>query len=110
VIHNVTGGLSGPAVKPIALRMVYEVSQAVRVPVIGIGGIATATDAVEFLLAGATAIQVGTANFVNPTACPQIIAGLSDHCRSEGIADVRELIGGAHPALVTGRDKGRRGV
>jgi dihydroorotate dehydrogenase (NAD+) catalytic subunit len=106
VIQNVTGGLSGPAVKPIALRMVYEVSQSVRIPVIGIGGIATATDAAEFLLAGATAVQVGTANFVNPMACPQIIAGLRDYCRDTGVTDVRELIGAAHPA-VTGRDTGR---
>jgi dihydroorotate dehydrogenase (NAD+) catalytic subunit len=106
VLHNVTGGLSGPAVKPIALRMVYEVSQAVGIPVIGIGGIASATDAVEFLLAGASAVQVGTANFFNPSACPEIIAGLRDFCRSEGIADVRELIGGAQCAL-TDRGKER---
>jgi dihydroorotate dehydrogenase (NAD+) catalytic subunit len=78
----------------------------VRIPVIGIGGIATATDAVEFLLAGATAVQVGTANFVNPMACPQIIAGLRDYCRDTGVTDVRELIGAAHPA-VTGRGTGR---
>jgi dihydroorotate dehydrogenase (NAD+) catalytic subunit len=114
VLQNVTGGLSGPAVKPIALRMVYEVSQAVSVPVIGIGGITTATDAVEFLLAGATAVQVGTANFVNPTACPQIIAGLCDYCCDSGIADIRELIGGAHRFPVrrsfTGDDRGRRGA
>jgi dihydroorotate dehydrogenase (NAD+) catalytic subunit len=107
VIRNVTGGLSGPAVKPIALRMVYEVSQAVSVPVIGIGGIATATDAVEFLLAGATAVQVGTANFVNPNACPQIIAGLRDYCCASGIADICDLIGGAHPHSFRDHGRGR---
>jgi dihydroorotate dehydrogenase (NAD+) catalytic subunit len=93
VIGNVTAGLSGPAVKPIALRMVYEVAAAVRIPVIGIGGIATATDALEFLVAGATAVQVGTANFFNPMACPEIIAGLRDYTCEHGIEDIRELIG-----------------
>jgi dihydroorotate dehydrogenase (NAD+) catalytic subunit len=92
VLGNVTGGLSGPAVKPIALRMVYEVARAVQVPVIGIGGIATAEDALQFLMAGATAVQVGTANFFNPTACPQIIEGLEAYCRAEGIADIRKII------------------
>jgi dihydroorotate dehydrogenase (NAD+) catalytic subunit len=93
VIGNVTGGLSGPAVKPIALRMVCEVAAAIRIPVIGIGGIATATDALEFLIAGATAVQVGTANFINPMACPEIIAGIRQFLVEQGIADVREIVG-----------------
>jgi dihydroorotate dehydrogenase (NAD+) catalytic subunit len=93
VIRNTTGGLSGPAVKPIALRMVYEVAAAVRIPVVGIGGIATATDALEFLVAGATAVQVGTANFFNPMACPEIIAGIRDYLCEHAIADIRETIG-----------------
>jgi dihydroorotate dehydrogenase (NAD+) catalytic subunit len=95
VLGNRTGGLSGPAVKPIALRMVYEVARVARVPVIGIGGIATAEDALQFLMAGATAVQVGTANFFNPTACPQIIDGIADYCRAEGITEIREIIGAA---------------
>jgi dihydroorotate dehydrogenase (NAD+) catalytic subunit len=99
VIGNTTGGLSGPAVKPIALRMVYEVAAAVRIPVIGIGGIATATDALEFLVAGAAAVQVGTANFFNPQACPEIIAGLRDYLCEHGIDDIRDVIG----TLQTGR-------
>src|SRR5947209_20145221 len=93
MIGNATGGLSGPAVKPIALRMVYEVARAVSIPVIGIGGIATATDALEFLIAGATAVQVGTANFFNPMACPEIIAGLRDFLAEQQIDDIREIIG-----------------
>lgn len=93
VIGNTTGGLSGPAVKPIALRMVYEVAGAVSIPVIGIGGIATAADAIEFLMAGATAVQVGTANFFNPMACPEMIAGIREFLVKQGIGDVREIIG-----------------
>jgi dihydroorotate dehydrogenase (NAD+) catalytic subunit len=93
VIGNVTAGLSGPAVKPIALRMVHEVAAAVRIPVVGIGGIATAMDALEFLVAGATAVQVGTANFFNPMACPEIIAGLRDYLCEHEIEDIRELVG-----------------
>jgi len=95
VLGNRTGGLSGPAVKPIALRMVYEVSGAVSIPVIGIGGIACWRDAVEFLMAGATAVQVGTANFFNPVAIPEVIDGLEGWLREKGIADVREIIGAA---------------
>jgi dihydroorotate dehydrogenase (NAD+) catalytic subunit len=97
ILGNGTGGLSGPAVKPIALRMVAEVAAAVRIPVIGIGGIATATDALEFLIAGASAIQVGTANFFNPMACPEIIDGLRDFLAEQGIADIHELIGTLQP-------------
>lgn len=97
VLGNRTGGLSGPAVKPIALRMVYDVARAVSIPVIGIGGIATAEDAIQFLMAGAAAVQVGTANFVNPTACPQIIDGLVAYCLAEGLSSITEIIGAALP-------------
>lgn len=96
ILGNRTGGLSGPAVKPVALRMVYEVAAAVDIPILGIGGIATARDAVEFLMAGATAVQVGTANFFNPRACPEIIAGLSDWLRDHNITDVRQIVRAAH--------------
>lgn len=92
-LGNITGGLSGPAIKPVALRMVWEVSRAVDIPIIGIGGIMTATDAVEFIIAGATAIQVGTASFVNPSACIDIIAGMEDYLLRHGISHIRELTG-----------------
>ena len=92
-LARVVGGLSGPAVKPVALRMVWETSRAVRVPILGMGGISTGEDAVEFILAGATAVAVGTANFVNPTATVQVIEGIADYCESQGVADVNELIG-----------------
>ncbi len=88
-----TGGLSGPAIKPVALRMVWEASQAVRIPVIGIGGIANTGDALEFLIAGARAVQVGTANFYNPAASQQIAAGLMEYCRSHKIKNINEIIG-----------------
>lgn len=93
-LSNVTGGLSGPAIKPIAVRMVREVAQAVKIPVIGMGGIATAEDAVEFLLAGATAVQVGTANYADPRAVEQIGSALAHWCSRHHIAKVSELIGG----------------
>jgi len=93
VLGNVVGGLSGPAVKPVALRMVWQVAQAVKVPVIGIGGIMTAEDAIEFLLAGASAIQVGTANFINPRACVEIAAGIEDYLAGRGLTHVSELVG-----------------
>ncbi len=92
-IANRTGGLSGPALKPIALRIVWELSQAVDIPIIGIGGIATWQDAVEYLLAGATAIQVGTASFANPRAAKDVLDGLAAFCEAEGTTP-RELIGG----------------
>ena len=88
-----TGGLSGPAVKPVALRMVYEVARAVQVPVIGLGGISTATDAVEFLLAGASAIQIGTANFVDPTVTVKVAQGINDYLERHGCASVSEIEG-----------------
>jgi dihydroorotate dehydrogenase (NAD+) catalytic subunit len=89
----VTGGLSGPAIKPIALRMVWECSRAVKIPVIGVGGIATAGDAIEFMIAGARAVQVGTANFYNPAAAQQIASGIPEYCRRHGIENIREIIG-----------------
>lgn len=93
VLARVVGGLSGPAVKPVALRMVWETHKAVSVPLLGMGGIATAADAVEFMLAGATAVAVGTANFVNPEATVDVIDGIADYCERHGIARVAELIG-----------------
>ncbi len=90
---TLTGGLSGPAIKPLALRMVWQVARSVSIPVIGVGGISTAEDALEFLVAGATAIQVGTATFTKPDAMLRILGGMSDWLQSEGIADVSELIG-----------------
>lgn len=93
VFNNVSAGLSGPAVKPVALRMVYEVSQVVNVPVIGLGGIMNANDAIEFMMAGASAIQIGTVNFVNPMAGPEIIKGLEDFCIKEGIKNINEIVG-----------------
>src|SRR5579864_7070248 len=100
MLANVTGGLSGPAIKPIALRMVYEVACELRsaysnVPVIGIGGIGNTNDALEFLMAGASAIQVGTMNFVNPRAGVEIIEGIEAFMRTEGMTDIQEIIGAA---------------
>jgi dihydroorotate dehydrogenase (NAD+) catalytic subunit len=92
-LANVIGGLSGPAIKPVALRMVYQVARAVSVPVIGIGGIATAEDALEFILAGATAVQVGTANFVNPRASEEVVRGIGEYVLAEKLPSVREIIG-----------------
>ncbi|MCI7099493.1 MAG: dihydroorotate dehydrogenase [Lachnospiraceae bacterium] len=92
-LANKTGGLSGPAIKPVAVRMVYQVAQAVKVPIIGMGGIATWEDAIEFILAGATGISVGTANFNNPRATEEIAAGIERYLDDNGIADISELIG-----------------
>jgi dihydroorotate dehydrogenase (NAD+) catalytic subunit len=92
-LANRTGGLSGPAIRPIAVRMVHQVVQAVSVPVIGIGGIVRPMDALEFLIVGATAVQVGTANFIDPTAMLTIIEGIEDFCIAEGIDDIHQLIG-----------------
>lgn len=94
VLSTITGGLSGPAVKPIALRMVWQTSQVVKVPIIGMGGIASATDAIEFLLAGASAVEVGTYNFVDPAVTTQIVDGIEDYMLRHGITDIQELIGG----------------
>lgn len=98
VLARSIGGLSGPAIKPIALRIVYEVAQAVNVPVIGCGGIRNGLDAVEFLMAGATAVQVGTASFANPRALLDVIEELEAWLEAHGVADVREIIGCALPA------------
>lgn len=92
-IANKTGGMSGPAVKPVAVRMVYQVANAVSVPIIGMGGIATAEDALEFIMAGATAVSVGTANFYNPYATVQIAEGIERFMEQQGVADIKELIG-----------------
>ena len=93
VLANITGGLSGPAIKPVALRMVWQVAKAVKLPIIGIGGIMSATDALEFVLAGATAVQVGTASFVNPAAAQEIAEGMEQWLAERGIADIKSLIG-----------------
>lgn len=92
-LANKTGGMSGPAIKPVAVRMVYQVSHAVKIPVIGMGGIATAEDAIEFLLAGATAVSIGAANFMNPYATVEIVDGIEQYMTKYGIEDVQELIG-----------------
>lgn len=92
-LANKTGGMSGPAVKPVAVRMVYQVAQAVKVPIIGMGGIATAEDAIEFLMAGATAVSVGTANFFNPYATEEVVAGIEDFMHRQKVEDISELIG-----------------
>lgn len=93
VLSTITGGLSGPAVKPIALRMVWQTAQAVKVPIIGMGGIASATDAIEFLLAGASAVEVGTYNFVDPSVTIQIVDGIEDYMHRHGFTDIQDLIG-----------------
>lgn len=95
VLANVVGGLSGPAVKPVAVRMVWQVAQAVDLPIIGMGGIMNATDALEFILAGATGVAVGTANFSNPRATMDVIDGLREYCRENGVSDINELVGWA---------------
>jgi dihydroorotate dehydrogenase (NAD+) catalytic subunit len=92
-ISNITGGLSGPAIKPLALRAVYRCAQTVQIPIIGIGGISTAEDALEFLIAGASAVQIGTATFVQPDAAIRMIEGIRNYCHINGIADVKELVG-----------------
>ena len=92
-LANWTGGMSGPAVRPIAVRMVYQVAQAVKLPIIGMGGIATAEDALEFIMAGATAVSVGTANFYNPYASVEIAEGIEAFMEEEKVSDIRELIG-----------------
>jgi dihydroorotate dehydrogenase (NAD+) catalytic subunit len=94
MLSTVTGGLSGPAIKPIALRMVWQVAQAVKIPVIGIGGIMDATDAIEFILAGASAVQVGTANFVDPNASVKMIKGIEDYLERHNYSNINEITGG----------------
>ena len=92
-LANITGGLSGPAIKPVALRMVWQVARTVRVPVIGIGGIRRAEDAIEFFIAGATAVQIGTANFIDPRTALDVIAGIKRYLTEHGIKDVADLVG-----------------
>lgn len=92
-LANRTGGMSGPAIKPVAVRMVYQASHAVKIPVIGMGGIATAEDAIEFLLAGATAVSVGAVNFMNPYATVEILEGIEQYMTKYGVEDIQELIG-----------------
>ncbi|WP_100330851.1 dihydroorotate dehydrogenase [Bacillus xiapuensis] len=93
ILANQTGGLSGPAIKPVAIRMIYEVSQQTKLPIIGMGGISTAEDIVEFFLAGADAVAVGTANFVDPLICPKLIQQLDDYLQREKIGHISELVG-----------------
>jgi dihydroorotate dehydrogenase (NAD+) catalytic subunit len=93
MLSNVLGGLSGPAIRPIAVRMVYECRQEVRIPIIGMGGIASARDALEFILAGANAVQVGTANFVDPFIWPRLLEGLTDYMRRHGVERLADLVG-----------------
>lgn len=100
VLGNSTGGLSGPAVKPIAVRMVYQVAASVDLPIIGLGGISTLDDALEFFLAGATAVQVGTATFVNPTAMGDLVDGLPAWLAREGFGSIREIVGLANPGYL----------
>ena len=88
-----TGGLSGPAVKPVALRMVWQVAKAVKIPVVGLGGIMNATDAIEFMMAGATAIEIGTANFIDPTVTIKVIEGMNEWLDRHGIKDIKDIIG-----------------
>ncbi|MCQ2008893.1 dihydroorotate dehydrogenase [Sporolactobacillus sp. STSJ-5] len=93
VLSNLTGGLSGPAIKPVAIRMIYEVSKKVSIPIIGMGGIQNADDVIEFFLAGASAVAVGTANFVDPFVCPKIIKELTEKLNAMGVSDINELVG-----------------
>lgn len=93
VLSTITGGLSGPCVKPVALRMVWQVAKAVKIPVIGLGGIASANDAIEFLLAGASAVQIGTANFIDPTVTLKVIQGINEYLDQNGFRSVKEIIG-----------------
>lgn len=95
-LANRTGGLSGPAIHPVAVRMVYEAARAIEIPVIGIGGIMSAEDAIEMMLAGATAVEIGTANFANPTAAADIVNDISQFMMAEGIQDINEIIGAVH--------------
>lgn len=93
ILSTVTGGMSGPAVKPVALRMVWQTAKAVKIPVIGLGGICSATDAIEFLLAGASAIQIGTANFIDPSISEKVIDGIADYLQRHNFSSVQEIIG-----------------
>ena len=96
LLANTTGGLSGPAIFPVAVRMVYQVSQAVNIPVVGMGGVSSAEDVLEMMMAGATAVEVGAANLINPTACRDIIEGLPAAMDKYGIDKLADIIGVAH--------------
>jgi dihydroorotate dehydrogenase (NAD+) catalytic subunit len=96
VIANKMGGFSGPAIFPVALRMVYQVYEAVKIPIIGMGGVSTAQDVIEMMLAGATAVQVGAANLINPYVCKEIVESLPEEMERLGIQSLNEIIGGAH--------------
>ena len=93
-IANVTAGLSGPAIKPIALRMVYDAAHAVKIPIIGMGGITTAVDVIEFMLAGASAVQMGTASYFDPVATEKLVEELAGYCREHRIQKIRDITGG----------------
>ena len=93
ILSTITGGMSGPAVKPVALRMVWQTAKAVKIPVIGLGGICSATDAIEFLLAGASAIQIGTANFIDPSISEKVVDGIAEYLERHGFNSVQEIIG-----------------
>jgi dihydroorotate dehydrogenase (NAD+) catalytic subunit len=94
LLSTITGGLSGPCIKPVALRMVWQVYKAVKIPIIGLGGIMNATDAIEFMLAGATAVQIGTANFIDPQISVKIVEGINEYCKRQGVKNVNEIVGG----------------
>jgi dihydroorotate dehydrogenase (NAD+) catalytic subunit len=96
VLANKTGGMSGPAIHPVAVRMVYQTAQAVSIPIIGMGGIASADDAIEMILAGATAVSIGTANFNDPKVSEKVASGIEDYMKKYNVADIRELIGAVH--------------
>ena len=93
VLANNTGGFSGPAVKPVAVRMVYQIAQAINIPILGLGGIMSGDDAIEFMLAGARAIEVGTANFINPAVTVEIVDYMNDYCERHGVKDINEIVG-----------------
>ena len=97
-LANITGGLTGPCIKPIAIKLVWEAAKAVKIPIIGMGGIQSAADAIEFMMAGATAVAVGTANFYEPQTALQVIAGIGEFLKRQGMADVRELVGSVRTA------------
>jgi dihydroorotate dehydrogenase (NAD+) catalytic subunit len=110
ILGNVLGGLSGPAIKPIALRIVYQVAQTVKTPIVGIGGIATIDDVMEFIVAGATAVQIGTANFYNPTVSMQILDALPKALAELGASSVEEVVGMIEGGMIEGgRRKGEGG-
>jgi dihydroorotate dehydrogenase (NAD+) catalytic subunit len=95
ILGNTMGGLSGPAIRPVAVRIVWQVAQAVKLPILGMGGIINGDDAIEFILAGATAVAVGTANFVNPRATTDILAGIKKYMEKYGVKDINDLVGAA---------------